>query len=156
MIGVGGRWATTPAGVIRAIRPRAGSVNQTLPSAPATIPPSQSSYSLCTPKGAWNSLTEPVELMRPMRLRFGAVNQTLPSGPPVIVCGPSHVWMPVGNVVTTPCGVIRPIRPRPAVNQTLPSGPAVILAPAARDRAREPGDGARRADPPDPPAAPTR
>src|SRR5262245_28209502 len=66
-----------------------------------------------------------VGLIRPI-LPPLAVNQRLPSGPAVIPQG--SLWG-VGrlNSVTTPEGVIRPLRlAPPSANQRLPSGPAVI------------------------------
>src|SRR6187200_637019 len=69
--------------------------------------------------------------MRPIR-PLASVNQRLPSGPAVIPTG----WRStengpggaIGNSVTTPSGVIRPMRPGLAnsVNHRLPSGPSVI------------------------------
>src|SRR5262249_44566976 len=71
-------------------------------------------------------------VIRPIRLPPGSVNHRLPSGPAVMPLGYARRLMPALNSVTTPSGVIRPIRslaprslPR-SVNQTLPSGPAVM------------------------------
>src|SRR5215468_2063503 len=66
--------------------------------------------------------------MRPILPAFSP-NQRLPSGPAVIRTGWPLGVMPAENSVTTPAGVIRPIRlPLVSVNQRLPSGPAVISA----------------------------
>ena len=59
------------------------------------------------------------------------MNQRLPSGPAAIPSGKLSAGMPAENSVTTPAGVIRPIRlPSSSVNQRLPSGPAVISSGA--------------------------
>ena len=96
--------------------------------------------------------------MRPIRLPSNSVNHRLPSGPAVIPSGALPSLIPSENSVTTPLGVMRPMRfpARPArlnsVNQRLPSGPAVMPAgelPAlmpARNSVTAPG----RGDPPDP------
>ena len=151
MAAVGGYSLTTPAGVIRAIRP-AHSVNQRLPSGPAVIP----SGPLPALIPAENSVTVPVGVMRPMR-PSNSVNQRLPSGPAVIPRGSLFALIPDWNSVTVPVGVIRPIRRFEAVqldsvNQRLPSGPAVIPAGPlfGADARRELGDRAGRGDPPDP------
>ncbi len=55
------------------------------------------------------------------------MNHRFPSGPGVICVGIESGESPVENSVTTPAGVIRPIRrARFSVNQRLPSGPAVM------------------------------
>src|SRR4051794_23681637 len=81
--------------------------------------------------------------MRPIR-PLASVNQRLPSGPAVIPTG----WRStengpggaIGNSVTTPSGVIRPMRPGLAnsVNHKLPSGPAVT--PRGCEFAENPDD----------------
>ena len=64
--------------------------------------------------------------------------------------------MPALNSVTTPSGVIRPIRlPLISVNHRLPSGPAVMSRRlrTGGDAGAELGDDAERGNPPDPVAA---
>jgi len=54
--------------------------------------------------------------------------QRLPSGPAVMSVSWLLAEVPALNSVTTPSGVIRPIRLSvSSVNQRLPSGPAVML-----------------------------
>src|SRR6266550_3212246 len=65
-------------------------------------------------------------VIRPIRL-INSVNHRLPSGPAVMASGVAPAVMPALNSVTTPSGVIRPIRlPLCSVNHRLPSGPAVM------------------------------
>src|ERR1700682_528405 len=120
----------TPLGVILPMAPLSGEplvvdcVNHRLPSGPATIALSENSssapyrYSVMTPLG----VTFAIALNRP-----DSTNQRLPSGPATISRGPLDGPLGIGNSVTAPAGVIRPILPTPAsVNQMLPSGPAVM------------------------------
>jgi hypothetical protein len=55
-----------------------------------------------------------------------SVNHRLPSGPAVILKGRAPALMPALNSVTTPSGVILPIRSLSSVNHRLPSGPAAM------------------------------
>src|SRR4030088_451762 len=81
-------------------------------------PSAPSRYSVMTPLG----VTFAIALHRP-----DSTNQRLPSGPATIPRGLLDRPLGIGNSVTAPAGVIRPIRPTPAsVNQMLPSGPAVM------------------------------
>ena len=82
---------------------------------------------MTTPSG----VIRPIRLTKqhpPKKLRCDFVYQRLPSGPAVMPNGPAETMvLLVLNSVTTPSGVIRPIRPMPlSVNQRLPSGPAVM------------------------------
>ena len=72
----------------------------------------------------------PAVVMRPILLPGVSVNQRLPSGPAVMSSGE---WLPagVGNSVTAPEGVIRPILPSDSANQRLPSGPGAIPSGSA-------------------------
>ena len=100
------------------------SVNQRLPSAPATI----SEGAALARMPVENSVMTPAVVIRPIRLPSCSANQRLPSGPRVIPSGELPGERPAENSVTTPAVVIRPIRLRPgSVNQRLPSGPATIL-----------------------------
>ena len=79
----------------------------------------------------------PAVVIRPIWLAPLSVNQTLPSGPAAI-CAGLLLAVGIGNSVTTPLVVIRPIlyviaggKPLFSVNQRLPSGPAAI-EPAER------------------------
>ena len=84
-----------------------------------------------------------------MRFPKGSVNQRLPSGPSVMSSG--DALSSLGNSVTTPAGVMRPMWlpevPPNSANQRLPSGPAVMpTGPSRRLRpVLELGDDARRA-----------
>ena len=63
-----------------------------------------------------------------MRLPKDSVNQRLPSGPSVMSSG--EALSSLGNSVTTPAGVMRPMRlpevPPNSANQRLPSGPRAM------------------------------
>src|SRR5947209_11113860 len=65
--------------------------------------------------------------MRPRAFGLDCVNHRVPSGPLMIAMG-EVALLTMGNSVTTPLGVSRPILPlRNSVNQRLPSGPATML-----------------------------
>src|SRR4051794_6005066 len=61
-------------------------------------------------------------MVRSPLLLISTVNQTFPSGPAVRCQG-----RPLGNSVTTPEAVIRPIRLAPSPNQRFPSAPCAYL-----------------------------
>src|SRR6516164_4132873 len=76
------------------------------------------------------SVIIPLVVMRPMRLPFCSVNQSAPSGPTTRPVG-AGVPDEIGNKVSEPEVVIRPIAPLYAVNQRLPSG-LVIMTSGSR------------------------
>src|SRR5262249_24655021 len=89
-----------------------------------------------TPAGGANSVTTPVGGMRPSFRVPNWVNQRLPSGPAAMTKGPPGVGGSrvvvggpegVGESVTTPVRVMRPILPATtSANHRLPSGPTVM------------------------------
>src|SRR4051812_1069374 len=95
-----GNWATTPAGVILPMQPAPGSVNQRLPSGPASMPRGLLVLA--------NSVMAPAGVILPTLSAPSSVNHRLPSGPATIRAG----WLPdVGKVnsLSVPVGVILPI-----------------------------------------------
>jgi hypothetical protein len=64
--------------------------------------------------------------MRPMLSPSTSANHRLPSGPAAMLSGRLPAVMPALYSVTTPRGVIRPIRSACSVNHRLPSGPAAM------------------------------
>ena len=111
------------------IRPilSACSVNQRLPSGPATMPLGLLPGAMPTE----NSVTTPAVVIRPIRLPSYSVNQRLPSGP--ARCRRArHAADADRELGDHASVVIRPIRlPSVSVNQRLPSGPAVMIVEAA-------------------------
>ena len=104
---VGANSVTLPAGVIRAIfGSSASTLNHTLPSGPAVIPP----MPLRGVMPAENSVTLPCGVMRATQPFDGSVNHTFPSGPAAMSRGPAPRVMPAENIVTFPSGVILPTR----------------------------------------------
>src|SRR5262249_9441086 len=89
---------TTPAGVMRPIRPGTALllpcwVNQRLPSGPAVM-----KFSLVPGvMPAATSVTTPAGVIRPILFARTSVNQRLPSGPRVIPAGPLLGVMPAEN-----------------------------------------------------------
>ena len=78
----------------------------------------------------------PAVVIRPIRFAPHSVNHRLPSGPDAMPNNPPGS-VGIGNSVTIPAGVIRPIQvvlPVPPVNHTLPSGPAAISKGSTRRR----------------------
>ncbi len=67
----------------------------------------------------------PAVVIRPISLPELSVNQRLPSGPATMSWGMDPT-VGVGNSVTAPDGVIRPILPTDSTNQRFPSDPSAI------------------------------
>ncbi len=72
----------------------------------------------------------PAVVMRPILLPELSVNQRLPSGPATMSWG-MEPTVGVGNSVTMPDGVIRPILPTDSANQRFPSDPSAIPSGSA-------------------------
>src|SRR5207253_8161183 len=107
-----------PSGVMRPIAPWAGSVNQRLPSGPATILEGSDRGS-----GNSNSVRAPAGVNRAIVRRPTAVIQMFPSGPEASSVGPRK-----GNTVfVSGSGVTRTISLYPlSPNQRFPSGPEMM------------------------------
>jgi len=97
---------TVPSGVIRPTWLKTGSVNQTLPSGPAVIPPKAGASYRPNCETA-NSLMAPVfRLSRPIWSTLLSSNQMLPSGPAVMLSA-SALGVGIAKSVTVPLGVTR-------------------------------------------------
>src|ERR1700693_4965925 len=94
---------STPEAVIRPIRLAASSVNQRFPSGPLVIPNGP------VGAGSGNSVIAPAVVMRPIWFASNSVNQRLASGPAVMKRGELDA-VGMGKRLTSPAGVIRPIR----------------------------------------------
>src|SRR5258708_7972625 len=121
--------ATAPAVEMLLIFAESGSVNQRLPSGPATMPKPG-------PK-VGTSVTPPAVVILPIFFAMRSVNHSAPSGPTAMPYG-SLSAVGTANSVIAPLTVIRPIllpEAADSVNHRAPSGPAVMNsgpAPAAR------------------------
>ena len=81
----------------------------------------------------------PAVVIRPILLRGDSVNQRLPSGPAVMPEG-SLSAVGIGNSVTTPAGVMRPILLAAFGEPEVAVGPAVMPRGGCGRRDRELGD----------------
>jgi hypothetical protein len=88
---------------MRPIRLATSSVNQMFPSGPLAIPNGPAGA------GSGNSVIAPAVVTRPIWFASSSVNQRLPSGPAVMKRGELDA-VGMGRRVTSPAGVIRPIR----------------------------------------------